>query len=428
MELPAYEEEKLCYEYDALRGVPFDFIADDSYFYEVKGLDLTKPPFRDEVSLNFLKLWDISFIEGDWYSVHVEGGRSTIFGIRKEIKYGLCLIDYSRDGSYLSYSGLDDIGWKYLSELSFDILVAVTLEQLNLYGKLFGDCDFVIENYPYNDSEIELHVFGGVVNMHDNDFYTKVPYKHDNDYSGLHIGKDAKYYASVVMFNYALKYYWYENLQGISDYIDKNYSEPRLLVEHSSPEMNIFQFQSYLKIQKYERLYLDYFHDVKLVNEIYENKEISIQERDKMRKECDSGEDYEEFLWLRDRLKIVSHMQLKFKDTFCRKLPIFIVDKNEDGSYMVWHKLTYKYPKFMEIVEDVVDLCKDGIERFALVVDVNEILQASEDIKNAFCGFGVSKNKLDVYNDYEAIRLFNNYLKQALSSNNCEIIDDLGLM
>lgn len=412
------KEDKTIFSYDE---TTFNYLADDKYFFS--GADESIPPFRDEVSLNFLKKWGIRFIEGDWYSVYVDDGRSTIFGIRKDIKYGLALIDYSRRGFYLSYYSAGDDVWDVLNKLPFDILVAIKMSDIsNCYS--LKECDFLIENYPYNNQHIEVSVIQGC-KLLDKSLYTEVSgQKAFSTTYGLHIGKDDKYYTDVINLGYAFQYYWKNDIEEIIKYLEEHPNQKRYIVENTQI-VNIFQYNKMLKPRTDILVSCKYVKVLNYLKRFYKKeKSITKQQYEESRKAIEFSDYYKTYVWLRDKLKIINHLVTKPEDVTSRKLPMMIVDKNTDGTYFIFGKLTVKFPEFEEVLEEVIDFCSADYERFILVIDVEELMESVSDIDKAVYGFRVKENEVEVFDADMAKEQFGVVLKEAFYSGKCKVSEE----
>lgn len=122
-----------------------------------------KPPFRDKESVSLLKSQGLSFVsEKDWYCVEVKEfdihTRMPITSISKELKYALTAMHFSREGTYTWLNEEDHVYeevWQYLSELPFDILVALRIEDRGCF-RFWGN--YKIANCPFENQTVEATV------------------------------------------------------------------------------------------------------------------------------------------------------------------------------------------------------------------------------------------------------------------------------
>lgn len=378
-----------------------NWCAGDAKEYTNRTFDALAP-FRDFESINFLKtVYDIEFIENDWFSVLIERKRCSIYAFDDDIKYVLSLIYFSQKQIYLSYRSLSGEIWDFLEGLSFDILIVTRMSELaGCYHSLCGPLDYRIINYPYQQLEIEVTIKKHLKGT----FYRAVEgaRKFNTNY-GLYIGEDNRYYSDIFGIATAFRYYWKNDIENIISYIDNG--KKKIYLMSCSQELTIFQFG-------------------KLIGEDAASTVGWDEEHGDYLKEVDNAKEYEHYLWLRDKLKIVNYMYLLPDDILYRKLPILCVDKNKDNSYYISGDLTIKNPTYMEIMEGIWNMCCDDYERFALIINKDEILDSVQDIENALCGFKISKNKIEIYDADKAIELFGECLRKAYYSGNCTISDD----
>lgn len=148
----SFDKGSKIYKFEDNTNIPFNFYADAAY----QDADANFKPFRDKYSVDYLKLYNYYF-EDDTYSIVTPIGKHSIFTLSKGVKYVLTLMKTSQSNIYLSYVPLGFTDWKYLGSLPFDILLAVTKEELSNFSTL-EYVEYVIENFSYNDSIIELNI------------------------------------------------------------------------------------------------------------------------------------------------------------------------------------------------------------------------------------------------------------------------------
>lgn len=121
-------------------------------------------------------------------------------------------------------------------------------------------------------------------------------------------------------------------------------------------------------------------------------------------------------------LKIVCHLYTMPNTRLSRKLPMMIIDKYPDGSYKIWGMITFKYPEFDEILGDIIEnYYSEECERYIIIVDVEELFQDADDIKYANCGFKITKNCIEIFDQNDSIKLFADMAQEALDSGNYSI-------
>ena len=134
-----------------------------------------------------------------------------------------------------------------------------------------------------------------------------------------------------------------------------------------------------------------------------------------------SGEAYQEYLFFRDKFKVISHIIVTPGGTTFRKLPILMVDKNSDGSYWIHGGLTLKYPEFHEAIGSVIEKRNKDGEMIALVIDTEELLDSVRDIDRAVYGFRTMPDSIEIFDVEDAVQLFGQMLKEAVASGRCKV-------
>jgi len=397
----------------------FDYKSSfDSVLYNLHDHDAL--PFRDIVSRRFLKEIDgITFInDDDWYTVMWDNERTCIAAIPKELKFALMAIEHSRRGRYTWFCPAGDKIWELLADMPFDILIGMRITEMGICGSKIGGADYQVINYPYGGKTVEVTVKHDGI-LYGDDFYTEVPEgkEHSTSY-GLHLGKDGKYYFDMYGIGYALQYYWKNDIEGIIEYIGKK-DNNRLRLADINQEYNVFEYAKALGKDGDELVSLDYLHILGCYNRI--RAENGMDDYDEAVQELQSGDSYQEYLYFRDKFKVISHLTWVPEGTTFRKLPMLMVDKNSDGSYWVHGSLTYKYPDFCDAIHQVIDERSQSAERYVLIIDAEEMLGSVKDIDSAVYGFKVMPDSLEVFEVEDAVRLFGQMLKEAVTSGRCKV-------
>lgn len=367
-------------------------------------------PFRDAESLRVLKaVEDITFISDDaWYTVMWDNERTCLSAIPKDLRFALMAIEFSRQGRYTWFFPARGEVWSVLADMPFDILIGWCTDKIGIYHPALTGADYQIINYPYQGKTIDVTVKYDF-SLFDDDFYTKLS---DEEYHaiihGLYLGKDGKYYTSMFEIDYALQYYWRNDIEGIIKYIDKK--KRRFRLEEIRKEYSVFEFAKVLG--KDEEAILHYDCVREFISLFFSNEE----------EQSDDIED--EYLYFRDKFKVISHISIAPGNAIMRKLPILMVDKNSDGSYWVHGDLTCKYPEFYQAIGQVIeDRNQDG-ERFVLIIDTDELLDSVKDIDHAIYGFRVMPDSIEVFDVEDAVLLFGQMLKEAVASGRCKVDND----
>ncbi|MCD7833809.1 MAG: hypothetical protein LUH00_07455, partial [Lachnospiraceae bacterium] len=123
---------------------------------------------------------------------------------------------------------------------------------------------------------------------------------------------------------------------------------------------------------------------------------------------------------------IINHL-FRPVDVGSRKLPILMVDRMADGSFLMQSELTYKYPEFDEILDQVCDMRNDPSssrkERYMIVVDVNEVMQSKENFEETVYGFLLRPDSLEVFGKDEALIRFEAVLRAAAASEHYKYVE-----
>lgn len=360
----------------------------DSVLYNLNNYDAL--PFRDAESLRLLKeIYDITFIsDDDWYTIMWDNERTCIAAIREDLKFALMAVEFSRQGRYTWFFPAGEKVWRILADMPFDILIGWCISDIGIYHPILEGVDYQILNYPYGDKTVEVTVKDRL--LHVDNLYVVVP---DSSYHtpsyNLRVGKeDGKYYIGSIDLGYALQYNWKNDLEGIIKYTDKK--ERRFHLVKFSKEYTVFELAKALIGDENAIAWSQYLQEARFFDSDKEEDSAYL-------KELQSGDDYQEYLYFRDRFKVISHIMVAPRDTTFRKLPILMVDKNSDGSYRIQERN------------------KDG-ERIALVINTEELLDSVRDIDRAVYGFRVMPDSIEIFDVEDAVQLFGQMLREAVAS------------
>lgn len=365
-------------------------------------------PFRDPESVRVLKECGYTFVsEDDWYSLRCDDWSGTrripLSNLNYELRFALLVIWYSRQGRYTWLMGSDSGGgsvgeqiWKLLADLPFDIRIAIRISDMGILKNRIEGAEYRIVNYPYGGRRIQVTVRESWLG--NDPFYTEMEgHRECSTAYGLCMGKDGQYYSDGHSVEYAFQYYWKNDIQGIIEHIKKNYPE-RFRLAETCQEYNVFSFAEALG----------------------EREGSSI-----VPLPCGSWyEEVQSYLYFRDKFRIICHLAAVPKEPLSRKLPLLMVDKNKDGSYGIHGSLTVKYPTLGECMGSVIEERSPERERFILVVDREELLSSARDIDSAVYGFRLLADSIELFEPYEAVRLFGQALEEVYGSGNCEIADE----
>ena len=220
-------------------------------------------PFRDEFSKKFLKdTWDMEFVsDDDWYSIQSpEEGRFCLSGLSKEMKYALTLLHYSRNKRVLSYKHCSKRTWKVLSDMPFDILVAVDMSKLDNWTDVCLAVDYIIENFPFNNDYLQVQVSENLIRDK----------QEISDANGVRLYiEDGKYYAcSFEIDRHFTHYDWKKHLESIIKCAGHYVKEERPIV-NKTLVCNVVEYAELLGIEE------NYFlNSNKYAYELYDAKRM----------------------------------------------------------------------------------------------------------------------------------------------------------
>ena len=391
------------------------------------------PPFRDAESRMILKeSFGIEIVEDDWYSIIDKGRRTCLADLSPDLKYALVLIDESRNGNYLTAESMQRPVWDAVRKVPFDILIACTCEDFDWmnFDKLPSG-DFVVYGLSYGGDD-GVYVVGvdDRFAIRNNEFYTPLrPAEPGEDHyrvsieNELYIGKDGKYYATYL----DLRYFWRQHLDEILEYIDGLNSPKKL--KRIEDAYSAYEFNKMIEAVIADGISDiadgDYLWRLNECKKKYKKGEITAAEykaeTDRLRK----TEDYQEYIYYRDKFKIVNHMyELPPREMECRKVPILSVRINKDGSYMIGGGISEKYPWQEEILWDAIKMCSNDYDTFLLYVDVNEIIDRPDDLDRVTWAIWVRQDSIELFDKWDGLRLFAKAIRDALASGRCEISDE----
>lgn len=399
-----------------------------SYDYEEKFYDLLDtllyeeehPPFRDAESLKLLKeSYGVTFVNNDdWYSVIVEGRRMAISCLYEGIKFALVAIHCSRQGRYTRYLKVTEKIWKVLADMPFDILLAIPIWEIDVYSLVTEAVDCKLINVPYGNKRIEVDIKKEYTGA---DFYEPVPEDDECSIGNyLYQGRDGKYYIDHLGVGYALHYYWKKDIEGIIKYINQN-NEKRIYLERISRTYNIYELGEILNKDDNSIMGLAYLFHKCIYERMYQEGEMTEQELQAALSELQESGQYEEYLYFRDIFRVVSHLEIVPSNPVSRQLPILMVDKNKDGTYLIHGDLTCKYPDFDDMLYDMISRSSQDKECHALVVDVDGLLSSVKDMDKTVYGFKVMGDSLEIFEKNEGMRIFGEVLKEAWDSGKCTV-------
>jgi len=382
-----------------------------------------KPPFRDPESVAFLGGFGITFVDGDWYSVKCGDTRMPLSGLADGYKIALSAISCSRRGKYTWYEHLGVNILKYLSEMPFDILLAVRLSRLDDIDSIIsGDigCKFV--NFPYQGKAIEVlckpyHDFksGG---------YTKLPCGAEYGYC-LYRDSDGVYYCDEEV-THILRYRWWDDIGNIIEYID-SCRRTKIYLTRPSEIYSLLELGEMVAGDEDAVVRLEYFQRMRELEKDYNSGRITKGYYESGIKGLQDGSCYDEYLYFKDVFKAICHLAF-IPEEQSGKLGIMIVDRNPDGTYSLIGDKVYFRPAFCDAIRSMLfrdNGANDYEERVGLVVADgldwrnSSCLKCVRDIDNAVYGFRALKDSIEIFDKYEAVQTFGAALREAQESGKC---------
>ncbi|MBQ4284097.1 MAG: hypothetical protein IJB96_09245 [Lachnospira sp.] len=343
----------------------------------------TCPPFRDEYSQSFLKdVFDITFVENDWYSVIYQGRRRCIFDMGDYVKFGLVAIAASREGAYVGYFSsykeyyqIPKKVWEYLGNLPFDILIAINMDALDEFCTLgiFGEQDVLLLNYPFDGKRIEVHMSEHI----DKEHYVKVM---DSVGRTLYKGEDNQYYTKEEQMVNDVSFDWKREVSAVIDwmkYETKYVYDTAYFYKHTQV-MNIAEFIRLIGFEKYDRIEGDF--------------------------------------------SIVNHLTEEPHGGYHDDIVMMIVRKNKDGTYWVGDEVPWKIRGFIDYLWALDEMRSSDCESYVLVVDVAYRVCSVNDLKYVIYGFKVSSDNIEIFDKYYGVKMFCEVLGEAYESDRCEIV------
>lgn len=315
------------------------------------------PPFRDAESAGLIHAIDkAEFVEGDWYSMVTQYGRTCLSALCSGAKYGLTVISNSKKGFYTDITGDAGAGdnvWEYLAGLEMDILLAYPYKEFLKDGifPLYLPRPFIVENFRYQGEVLEAVVT-------------------TEKAQSLPEYRNGKLHVDPWMCE--LAYDWTKDVDGICAWLEKN-MEKTLILQQPEQVLTLEEFWD--NIHGDEKG--DYYK-----SDLLEQREA---------------------YW--ESAKIHNHMSVKPKETFLRDVPMLLVEKRDNG-YHLKTKMITRYPTYEEMFYDAVtDLPEDLEWRYALVLDTYA-MECAECLKEALCGIKLCGDRIDTYDKKDALREF----------------------
>ncbi len=382
-----------------------------------------KPPFRDQESVAFLETFGITFVDGDWYSVKCGDTRMPLSGLDNGYKIALSAISCSRRGKYIWYDYLGFDILKYLSEMPFDVLLAVCLSHLDDIDSIISGksgCKFV--NFPYQGKAI------GVLCKPYHDFksegYIKLPCSAEYGHC-LYKGSDGVYYCDEEV-THILRYRWWDDIENIIKYID-SCKRTKVYLSRPSQTYSLFELGDLVAGDENAIAELEYFRRMRELEKDYNSGRITRGHYELGVKRLQNGSWYKKYLYYKDVFKAICHLAF-IPEEQSGELGIMIVDRNPDGTYSLIGDKTYFRPAFCDAICSMLfkaNGANNYEERVGLAVagglDWRNTfcLKSVKDIDNAVYGFRALKDSIEIFDKYEAIQTFGAALREAQESGKC---------
>ena len=348
-------------------------------------------PFHDDVSREFLAImsehsdhtWGVD--ENDWYSLILDGDRYCIMQYDFAVVYGLFVLRQSRKGRYTLFQdrGFMNIQnkfsiWDALAMMETEVLIAVDPYEMHdvlwIPSRVCSMEGYLLDNfpvyYPYSFRGIEL------------------------SREKLFPGKNKDGREMSLNYDGEFDYDWRDHLEEIRKDISMKYPDTKVLMELPAEEIGFGAFAE------------------KLIGCGYGAEDI--------------GEYLEPENPAREKLRIINHMRFLPEDAFsCWRRPPFVrMKKREDGSILLSEYLSWKWPNYLELLAQAVEIMEDTADdpesenhpnklskNRKTVQTVWELLvvTASDETVNfpdVICGFLLRDSVIECFDAEQAARMF----------------------
>lgn len=386
--------------YDFRKNSDFDkqkicFYDEKTFYRIVEGNICSKEkrkPFRDEDSLRFIHEIDrAEFVDGDdWYSIVTPYGRTNITALCGGTRYALTLIDNSKRGLYTDISRFGGYGediFSRLADCSIDILIAYDFSKVNRhYPELPVRADYMIENFPYEGTEIGVYV-------------------RQKSLEDLHLEEDGKYYVGYCMRE--LEYKWYEDVGGLIVAAEKLIQEAGKRYHYPPKELSLDAFSDTLE-RGYSNAFreMEYLHEKQCLDRLELPEEIYQAELEKLQQ----TEDYKEYAFMSEKCRIRCYLS-KVPEEPPVKYPInLLITKEKGGKSVMQEVCSVKYPTYSETImyNNIVKLKPRKDEVFGLVLGTETFAEGAETMKYALWGF---RNYGFTIELFDGVRVLEEFLK-----------------
>ena len=345
------EDRKAEYE-EVLQGKEYheyykgDFCIGSGDFYN---LLMKKSEFTDEESCALLRYMHGEVaVRGKLYRGVTSDGKACMPLISEEAKYGLVLIENSRQGIYTTfepqvteenmysiskYTYLDTCQcpsvWEALASLDMDIFLIFRKKDLSLlHDHVPINTPFIVENYPMDGGLKEVYVS------------SKPWHNKEDTYNGL---------PWIDNYFFDLRYQWQEDIDELIAVIDS-------ALEYRFPDRSGTA-----------------------------TRWLSEQEMD--------NEIWNDFA------------------TENRWIPILIVEEYRDGSYYLRTEAD-KNPFFYELYDIAEEAKREDANILVLPLDVEDPMNCAENINKVVCAFRVADNRVECSDKMQGLREFRKILKR----------------
>ena len=347
-----------------------------------------KETFDDEDSCRLIRtLHGDNAVEGKWYRRTTPEGKPCLPAISAEVKYGLTVIENSRQGVYTNFvedfsafevqermdgiaGGRCDIPlvWDAFSALDMDVLLVYRRKDFSFGWDIPIDNAFILENYPWHGTTVEAYVLAHS--------FGDDPVERDD---GIYIGN----------FFFDQKYDWVKASDELLDVLHD------LNCQREPLAMGTFPFSEFQKMLGWK----DWLDD----REEWEDD--------------DQGDPREE-------LQVINHMAFLPEPAASRRVQYIIIEKC-GGTYCLRSGISVKYPSYVEMLDEVMRKAVPAGEVFVLPVDVNESMMCTADIKKAVCAFRVADVVIETFGREEGLVEFEKLLWEAKNSGKYSIRKDV---
>ena len=360
---------------------------DESHFYE---LLRQKVDFTDQESLALLRhLHGEAAVAGKWYRRTTADGKPCIPAISQEAKYGLVVIENSRNGIYTpieeAFSSFDvgermddcmnddhdnPLVWTAFAGMDMDILLTYRIKDFDFVSEIPIEEEFILEDYLIDGVPTDIHVVE--------------EYMRDPEL------RDGTWYISNNF--YDQKYRWTQDLEEMLEVLRREFI--------GQPPLATGEFS------------LEGFEAMCWPEEAPNTSRLSHLRQEREEAEA-LGIPYEVH---HKPWRVFNHMAYLPEEGEARRQMYLMIEEYPDGRFVLRDNISVKYPSYDELLWEAQELRKTDCEILILTVDVNEVMSQATDIRKAVCAFRVAEGIIETFGPEDGLREFERTLRRAVES------------